>query len=269
MLLTGFARIAAHGRWCLVAGLITGVAAPGLAQIMTPLIPVFVALLLSMAAFRVGFSDAFGSIATGRAALWQMLVLQALLPLGLCVIVLTLGQGVPPFLLAVILMLAAPPVSGVPNFAIMNGHDPAPALRLLVLGTAAFPIIALPVFWALPQLGGAEGLDASLRLIVVILGAAVIGFGVRHWCGTGVKQDHIRAVDGASAVALGLIVIGLMSAIGPLLRNDPAQLCAWILAVFALNFGLQGAVFMIYRGVGRVSVSMLSLIHISEPTRPY
>lgn len=258
MLLRFFATLARYGRWCLVIGLIAGFAAPTLAQAMTPLIPVFVAVLLGLSAFRIGAHEALGSLTRDPSAIWQVLVLQCALPVGVYLLVLGTGQGITPFLLATILMLTAPSVSAAPSFAIMNGHDAAPALRLLVLGTAVFPILALFVFWALPQLGGVEGVWAAARLSAVILLSTAVGFAVRRATRDRVRPDHIRAVDGASALALGLIVVGLMSAIGPMLRSDPAQLLGWISAVFCLNFGLQILAFYIYRGPGRVSISMVA-----------
>ena len=250
--------IAGQGRLFLVLGLVAALTLPGGAMMLRPHLPLLVALLLFLTAFRVGFHNALGDFSGGRRALGQVLVLQLLLPMGVLGVLLALGIEISPFALAAVLMLAAPSVTGAPNFAIMNGADPAPAMRLLVIGTALFPLLVLPVLWALPQLGGAAGLAASARLIVVILAAVGAGFVARRLLSSRVREPHIRAVDGLNALALAVIVIGLMSAIGPLLRDDPARLLIWVVAVFFLNFGLQIIAFYVYRGPGRVALSMIA-----------
>ena len=44
-----------------------------------------------------------------------------------------------------------------------------------------------------------------------------------------------------------VIVIGLMSAVGPVLRSDPASLIFWISLAFALNFGAQFVAYLILK----------------------
>ena len=42
----------------------------------------------------------------------------------------------------------------------------------------------------------------------------------------------------AAAILLGVVVVGLMNAIGPLLRADPFALAGWLAAALVINFGL-------------------------------
>ncbi len=225
---------------------------------MKPYLPFLVALLLCLTAFRVGAPRAFGGLTTGAGVLAQVLVLQLVLPMGLLAVLFVFQMPITPFLLAVILMLSAPSVTGAPNFAIMNGADPAPAMRILVLGTALFPVLVLPVFWSLPQLGRAEGLRASALLVGVILVSVGLGFAARHLSADRIGPMQERAVDGLNALALAVIVIGLMSAVGPLLRTEPMRLAGWAVAVFCLNVGLQVIAFYVYKGRARVAFSMIS-----------
>ncbi|KMK67760.1 hypothetical protein IMCC21224_112634 [Puniceibacterium sp. IMCC21224] len=229
-------------------GLLAGLALPELAAAMRPWLPHLVALLLFMTALRVGARAALGGLGQARVSLGFVLVLQVALPLLALGILAALDLLAWPLATAVVLMLAAPSVTGSPNFAIMTGHDPAPAMRLLVLGTALFPLTALPVLWLLPQLGGIEAaVQAALRLIVVTLAAVALGFAARRWLLPHPSDAQSRALDGANALALAVIVVGLMSAIGPLARSDPQRLAWWMAAVVAVNFGLQIAGFVVLR----------------------
>ena len=133
-------RLAArHGRWCLVLGLIVGVTVPSLALVLKAWLPPLVALLLFLAAFRIGPSDALGSISAARTGLLSVVALQCLVPLIFLGLVTSLGVQDAPLALAVALALSAPALTGSPNLTILLGHEPAAAMRLALLGTALFP----------------------------------------------------------------------------------------------------------------------------------
>ncbi|MEO0402822.1 MAG: hypothetical protein AAF214_10645, partial [Pseudomonadota bacterium] len=146
--------IAGHGPACLIAGLLVGLLVPGLAQVLRPWIGECVALLLFVTGVRVGLRHAIGGIRDFKPTLTRIAVLQMGLPLCAIAVIGLLGGTHLPLALAVSLMLAAPSLTGAPNFAIMMGQDPAPGMRLLVLGTALFPLTALPVLVILDPTGG-------------------------------------------------------------------------------------------------------------------
>ena len=231
---------ARHGRVCLVAGLVAGFTLPGLAAVLRPWLPELIAALLALTAFRIGPRAALGGLADlGRSGL-TVAVYQLALPLAALALFAGLGVADHPLALAVTLMLAAPSVTGAPNFAILLGHDPAPALRLLVLGTAVFPLTVLPILWFGPALGaGAETSAAALRLLVVIGAAVVTGFAFRHFGLRDLTPERTRAADGAAAILLGVVVVGLMAALGPALSQAPLSVLGWLCAAVAVNFGLQ------------------------------
>lgn len=247
--------IARHGRWALILGLAGGLGLPVLASELRPWLPHLVALLLYLTALRIGPRAAFGRLAEARRTLGLVLLLQLALPLAALAGLVALGWQDHPYALATLLMLAAPSVTGSVNFVIMLGRDPAPALRLLILGTALLPLTVLPILWLGPEVGaGAEALAASARLLVVIVAAATAGFATREWLWQG---PDLRTLDGMNAVALAVIVVGLMSALGPALRADPGPVLWLIAGVMAVNFGLQMAGFALFRGIG-----------LSEPVGP-
>jgi hypothetical protein len=145
-------------------------------------------------------------------------------------------------------MAAASPISGGPNLAILTGNDPAPALRQLVLGTALLPLTVIPVFWLAPALGSpAEILGSAARLLVIIFAAAAVAFLLRATIFRDPAPASLAALDGLSAILMAVLVVGLMSAVGPALRGDPAALALNLAVAFAANFGLQIGTFLILR----------------------
>ncbi len=249
--------LARHGRLCLVAGLLAGLALPDLATALRPWVGALVALLLVLTATRIGARAALGSLSDMRTAGALFLTLQVALPLCALALFAVMGWLSAPFALAVALMLAAPSVTGAPNFAIMLGLDPAPSMRLLVLGTALFPLTALPVLMAV---GGTDAMAQAVTLMAAILGAVSFGFLLRRLWPRPFTADHARALDGLSALTLGIVVIGLMSAIGPALRADPLNLMAWLVGVVGVNFTLQIAAALILRRLGYPAWTPISMI---------
>ena len=229
-----------RGQSCLIAGLVVGLLVPELASLLRPWVGTLIAVLLFVTAIRVGARRAFGSLSDLGASLVRICTLQTLLPLMFAWIAMSAGLAELPLFLAVGLMLAAPSLTGAPNFAAMMGHDPAPGMRLLVLSTFLFPLTALPVLFLLDPAGeGALGaVSLSLGLLTVILLVVGLGFGVRRVLPQLGDEPRQKMLDGVAALVLAVVVVGLMSAIGPLLRSDPLQLGMWIFAALVVNFCL-------------------------------
>lgn len=248
--------LARHARAMLVAGLVLGVASPTLALAIRDWIPEMIALLLFLAALRVGHRAVLGALGDLWRTLGALFVLQLLLPMLLASAFAWL-EWTSPLALGIILMAAASPISGSPNLTIMAGHDPAPALRMLIFGTALLPFTVLPVFWLMPSIEGGDAIvTAAARLLGVIAAAVGAGFLVRHlWLRTP-GDGALLSIDGLSALLLGAVVIGLMSAVGPALFGDPLALAVNLAAVFAVNFGLQIAVTAMLRRLGHDTVAV-------------
>ncbi len=244
-------RLAArHGRLLLVAGLCAGVLLPDLAAVLRGWLAPLAALMIGLAALRIGLRQALGALGEFMFALRLVGVMQLALPLAALCVVVPLGLAGNPAALAVVLVLAGAPVSMAPGLAILTGQPPGPALRQVVVGTALLPLTTLPVFALLPVLGDIGAvLAATLRLAATIGLGVVAGFGLRRVLMRPARPEHIAAVDGASALVGAVIVIGLMAAIGPLILTDPLRMLRWLALAFAVNFGLQiGAALLLRQG---------------------
>ncbi|TCO73941.1 hypothetical protein [Rhodovulum euryhalinum] len=233
---------ARHGRLLLVAGLLTGLLLPALAQAMRPWLPELVAGLMFVAALRIGPRQALGAVRELPAVVGLVLVYQLALPLALAGAFWAAGLGGTAVATALVLMTAASPISGAPNLAVLTGGDPAPALRLLIVATVLLPLTVLPVFLVAEGLGGAGAvLAAAGRLLMVILLAASAAFALRHLALKAPQPPTIAALDGLSALAMSIVVIGLMSEAGPTLVARPAEFAGWLALACTANLGAQVA----------------------------
>lgn len=235
---------AAYGRFLLIAGLIAGFSLPAVAQGMRPWLPQLIALLLLLTATRIGPKAALGGVADVATGIRLVVLYQLVMPLLALSVFFLLGVAGHPLAIAVVLLLAAPSVTGAPNFTILLGHDPAPALRLLVVGTAVFPLTVLPVLWLLPGVvGGMAVFEAAGRLLGVIGIAVALGFAIRTFWLPRLSARGQGALDGASAILLAVVVVALMSALGPAMAERPGVLLTWLAAAMAINLGLQALAF--------------------------
>jgi hypothetical protein len=249
-IVNGLGLIARHGRAMLVLGLAAGILLPDLALALRPWIGELVAMLLFVAALRVGPRQAIGAFADLRASVGYALVFQVVFPL-VAILVFEICRWSGMLATALVLMVAASPISGSPNLTILTGHDPAPALRQLVIGTALLPFTVVPVFWLMPALGEmVQVLGAASRLLLIIAIAAASAFAVRTLFLRNPAVPTLAAIDGLSAIAMAVVVIGLMSAVGPAIRLQPQALGIALAAAFAGNFGLQLLVTLWFRRNG-------------------
>lgn len=229
-----------HARVCLIAGLIGGLALPGLAAAMVPWLPHMVALLLVTTALRIGFRDAMGAVGDLRWGLSVVMALQMAVPLCLLGLLHLAGLSGTPATLAIVLTSAAPAITGSVNLALIMRLDAGRMMQILVLGTAAFPLTVLPVLWAMPHLGDPrEIITAALSLLAVIIVATSAGFLIRACAFPKPTPDQIKALDGLSVLAFSIIVVGLMAALTPALLADPWAVLNWALLAFAISYGLQ------------------------------
>lgn len=233
-----FGWIARHGRFALIAGLLAGACLPGLAAALRQAIAPIIVALLFLAILRLGPTGLRAGARGLRHAIGLTLAVQLALPLTAAGVLGVAGVLQHPLAMGTILILAAAPITGSPSLTLLVGAQPAPALRQLVLGTALLPLTVVPVFAVMPAFGDASAVMLSaLRLLVVISLAGGSALLLRRWLPWG--PGAVNVVDGLSAILLGVVVIGLMSAIGPAFQNAPALLASTLAVAVALNLALQ------------------------------
>lgn len=229
---------------------------------MEPLIFPLIALMLFLATLRVDVVVAFPGARTLPRFLIATLILQVVLPLCAIAGLWVLGAMDSIIGIGAVLVLAAAPLTGSPGLTIMAGGDPAPALRQLVLGTALLPLTVLPVFWVLPVFGAPEVVAmAALRLLAVIAVAGGAGMLLRRAVPWLRAAEGHGAVDGTITLVMSVVVVGLMSAVGPAILAPSTELWLTLAAVFTLNFGAQiGALLLLRNGPEAPAAAALAIV---------
>jgi len=254
-------QVARRGRLVLILGLVTGLLAPGLAQMLGPWLPHLIVILLFLNAYRVGHAALFRGMALEGGTIALVLVLQLVLPLAILLAFAFAGFQAVPVATVLVLMTAAPSVTAAPSLAIMMGHDPAQTFRLLIFGTALLPVTILPVFLLSPDLGDLTAtLISALKLLAAIWLTTLVAFGLRRSLTPDLGREGTQTLDGVIAIMLAIIVVGLMSALGPTLRDAPFVVVRWLSVAVAANLGLQLATFYTLRALGLAEMAVPAAI---------
>lgn len=242
---------ARHGPLVLVSGLVVGLLLPGLAEPMRPALPPLVALLLFLTVLRMDPSALLGSLVDLGQVLKTVLGFQFLLPLLVLAIGLWGGWTGTTVFLSLLIMAAAPAISGSPNLCLMMGYPAEHALRLLVVGTALLPLTAFPIFWVMPELGGLYAvLTAVLRLFLTIALATTAAIILRLVVLRNPSRSTLDHLEGLATITLAIFVIGLMPSVSATALDDPLVAAFWILFACLANFGAQLMVFLLVRKRG-------------------
>src|SRR5690606_25323299 len=96
------------------------------------------------------------------------------------------------------------------------------------------------VFFVMPAFGSPLAVGrAALELLVLIALAGGIAILLRRYDIVKGSARSFTVMDGTAALLLGLVVIGLMSAVGPALVGNTAAFLIALVAVFAINMPIQ------------------------------
>ncbi len=240
---------ARHGPYVLICGLAAGLLLPVLAEPMRDLLPPLVVLLLFVNVLRMDPKAILGSLSDLHKVALTVVGFQLVTPMILFALGYVCGWIGTPVLLSLLIMAAAPSISGSPNMCLMMGHAPEHAMRLMVVGTALLPLTALPIFLLMPQLGDIQSvLWAGLRLLLTILCATGAAIFVRRTVLRRPSQFMLLNLEGMGTLTLAVFVIGLMPSVSATALEDPALAAFWIAFACLANFGAQIVMFRFIQG---------------------
>jgi len=234
-----------QGRWVLPIGLLCGVFLPWVAGPSRYLLTPCIWLLLCIATVRLsrrGLAAEAITVSRRVSSVASLIVLVACAQLALPVAVFYVASAVDlpeVWRMAATLVAAAPPISGAPSLVLLLRGDGALALRWLVAGTALLPVTCLPALLLLFSDHAPVALVwPAFKLLLLIASATLVG-----WLFNRVSQlrgtySSHEALDGAAAITLAVMVVGLMSALhAP--DTHVGDLLTMLMLAIAVNVGLQ------------------------------
>ena len=127
-----------------------------------------------------------------------------------------------------------------PALAMLLGLDVTLALLVVVPATALMPFTVPPMaLWLAGLTLDLEATALALRLAGLVLGSALVAFAVRRWLGPPRLVRAAPVIDGLAVLGFVVFAIGVMDGFTVTALDRPGFVAANVVAVFALNIGLQ------------------------------
>lgn len=252
MLTAAFATLTRYATWWLAGGVLVGLAAPPLAELMRPLLVPIIFANLILALLRLEFADILSYLR--RPVLIGLFVFVSLI---VCPVVMWLVAGwlgLPAGLaMGLILMTAAPPITSAPSFALIMGLDAAFSIACVVVAHMLVPL-TLPVMalWLLDL-----QLDISLaefmgRLAVLIGTSFAIAAALKRWVLPPARlRRAMSTIDALAVICLVIFAIAIMDGVTAFFIERPGLMLLTVIAAFAANAALQFAGAALFLKPGR------------------
>lgn len=223
----------------LAAGVFVGLALPGAAAVLRPLLMPLVWGLLLIAMLRIDWADvAHYARRPGLplAVIGWMLLVSPVLMTGLVAAL----EPSPGLATALVLVAAVAPLVSSPALAVFLGLDGALALFVLVVATLATPLV-LPLT-AVAILGlplEVSPVYLMLRLAGFIGSTVAAAALLRHWIGRRRLAASAPVLDVLALAMLIMFAVAIMDGVAARLSADPAWVLTVAGAAFAVNLGLN------------------------------
>lgn len=242
------------------SGLVLGLALPGLAAALNPILAPSVVLLLLVSMLRVA-PAAIGA-ALGSWRLLGFVWTWALLVCPFLALWIGAALGLATDLdHALSVSAAAPPLLFGAMFAAVTGLNAGLALVGVVGGTL---LAAL----TLPLVAAGAGLDLGsvstgaflLRSLVVVAGTALVAWAIRKALGQARMDAHKTSFEGIGVVLMIVFAVAVMDGITALAFADPGRLASFVAAAFALNLVLQLGTAALFWRQGAATAATLAIV---------
>jgi predicted Na+-dependent transporter len=230
-----------HGTKVAAASILVGLAIPPLAAALKPVFTAAIFLLLVFAFLRVDpaeLRERFRApLLVAIACLGIMVAIPVLF--GLALPHSGIGLLGPGVALGLMMYLAAPPIMASTAFAALLRLDTALTLAVLIVCTAATPLLAplIVSYFA----GSALNLDVVqlvLRLLAILGGAFVVAQFLRWWLGNEKIAANKGAIDGINALLLFLFGVTAMDRVTETAIREPLLVATLAALAFAIAIGI-------------------------------
>jgi predicted Na+-dependent transporter len=231
------------------ASILVGLAIPPLAAALKPIFTAAIFLLLVFAFLRVDPSALRARFKAPLLVAIACLGIMVLTPVlfGLALPHTGIDKLGPGVALGMMMYLAAPPIMSSTAFAAMLRLDTALTLAVLIVGTAATPLLAPMIvsYFA----GSALDLDVSqlvLRLLAILGGAFITARLLRWWLGNEKIAANKGAIDGINAILLFLFGVTAMDGVTARAIAEPSLVAALTALTFAIAIGIYALTTLLF-----------------------
>jgi BASS family bile acid:Na+ symporter len=241
-----------HAAKCLAAGVLIGLAAPPLAEVMRPALTpsIFVSLVLALTRLEITEVAAY----LRRPVLLTAFTAFSLLVSPLLMLAVVLPIGLPEGLTAgLVLMAAAPPITSAAAFALIMRLEAAFSVAAVVVAYLLVPFTLPVMAFSLLQMDIDIGwLELTGRLAAMIGGSFLAGILLRRFLGAERIAGNAASIDGLAVISLVVFAIAIMDGVTEVAFARPGYVALATGAAFIANGALQVLGAMVFWRAGRL-----------------
>ncbi len=234
-----FVFLSRNAAWVLAVGVFAGLALPGLAEWLRPLLPLAVAGLLVLSVMQTNYAEFRRQLDRPRVPAIIVFCLLCLSPTFVWVMVNALGvpEGLKPPL---VLMAAAPPIMAAPAMALMLNLNAARMLAVVVGATLAAPFtLGLAAEWFVGAELRINPFHLAVRLAAFIGGCFALAALLRLSLGAKRINQNKPFLDVLGLLLLLAFAVAIMDGVAHRLSVETEYVLAVIAISFVANIFLQ------------------------------
>lgn len=260
---SALAWLGRQGTRAIAALVIVGIAVPPLGDLLRPLVPEAVFLLLCTSFMRIDLAALRGYLRQPALILGVTVWSAVALPLifGAVGTLAGIDATAPDLFLGLMLQGVASPMMAAPAFAALMGLDATLVLVTLVTCTILTPFSAAAfVYLFVGSETALSPMTLGLRLFAMLAGSAALAAILRRVFGYGAIHRRRNEIDGFNIIVLFVFVAAVMSGVAGSLRDDPLGVLLLTLLAFAVFFAILGATMLLFLRIGQARAFALGFM---------
>jgi BASS family bile acid:Na+ symporter len=184
------------------------------------------------------------------ATVWTTVVIPVLIAMACFAVGIDIRA--PELFLALMLQAMASPMMAAPALATLMGLDGSIVLVILITGTVLVPFTAplLAMTFVGPALS-IPPLILAAKLFAILIGAALVGFGIRRFVGLPAIERQSERINGLNVIVLFVFVAAVMESIGARILVDTTTTAALTALAFGVFFVLLSLTVLVFMPAGR------------------
>ncbi len=252
MIRRSLAALGRHGPALLVLGILIGLALPGLAALLHPLLAALVFCLAVATMIRIDWPEVAAHIAKP----WRLALVLGwgLVASPMIGAALVMRLGLPEGLAqAIVIWSASPAMISAPALAFLLGLDASLALIVMVGGALLMPLTLPPLALGLLGVSLPIGIAAlMLRLGLFIGGALTVAAVLRRLAGASRIEALANEINGLNVLILMIFAVGIMDGVRDIAAARPSELLIYAVAAFSASLSQQLLGTIVFLWCGRI-----------------
>jgi len=231
-----------QGTRAVTALVVAGIALPQLGGLFKPYVTEAVFVLLCLSFLRVDVAAARNYIRGPgviiSATAWSSIAMPALF--GMSCYLFGLETRAPELFLGLMLQGITPPMMASPALAALMGLDATLVLVVMIAGTALIPLTAPLFAWIfVGSTLSIPPLMLAAKLFSILAVSGLAGYLIRRYVGVEAIERHSEVIDGLNVIVLLVFVTAMMESVSACLLSAPASSLVLTALAFAVFFAMM------------------------------